>query len=231
MAGRMLIVDDEKNIRMTLRKFFEAEGYEVSIAMNGDEAVKSMVGNDFDIVLLDLKMPGMDGIEVLKKTCGMGKKHRVAMMTAYGTVERAVEAMKLGACDFISKPFTPEEIKAVVDDIVKRRTLDEQSVSGYKDMLGYAKKCINELEFQKAHEYLKKALLEDVGSAEVHNLLGVLIEKEGEVHEAQKHYRAALAFDPAYKPADDNLRRTVQFRYTRQGINLGDEERDETDEQ
>ncbi|MEW9124779.1 MAG: response regulator [Thermotaleaceae bacterium] len=222
MNKKILIVDDEKNIRLTLKHCLSEQGYQIDMAVNGEEALSKLSELTFDLVLLDIKMPGLTGMQVLEKLRHKGNKVDVIMMTAYGTIEKAVEAMKLGAIDFISKPFTPDEIRMIVKDVLNRQMLNEEIVESFKDMIEYAKKCILNETFDKAGEYLRKAIAENVDSPEPHNLLGVLAEYDREIQNAQLHYRAALALDPTYMPAQKNLERTAQMRYTRTGIDLGE---------
>lgn len=221
MNKRILVVDDEKNIRMTLKQCLKGEKYDVELAVNGEEGLKKLKEESFDLVLLDIKMPGLTGMEVLKRLREIGNNVKVIMMTAYGTIDRAVEAMKLGAIDFLSKPFTPEEIRKIVNDVLSREELKEEELESFEDVVEFAKKCILVKEYEKAEEYLKKSIVEAADSAIPHNLLGVLSEFRGDISTAQKHYRAALALDPTYKPADKNLERTIQMKYTTKGISLG----------
>lgn len=221
MNKKILIVDDEKNIRMTLKHCLVEQNHEIDIAVNGDEGLHKLQEEKFDLILLDIKMPGLTGMEVLKEIRQKGNNVDVIMMTAYGTIERAVGAMKLGAIDFISKPFTPDEIRKVVKEVLERQELEENELESYKDIINFSKKCILQNDYAKAEEYLKKAVAMDVDFPEPHNLLGVLAEFRREVQVAQKHYRAALALDPTYEPANKNLERTSQFRYTQIGINMG----------
>lgn len=223
MTKRILIVDDEKNIRMMLNRCLKEEGYEIDIAVNGEEALGIIKVENYDLVLLDIKMPGLTGMQVLESMRKDGFKVDVIMMTAYGTIERAVEAMKLGAIDFISKPFTPDEIREIVKDVLDRQNLSEERLESFRDVIGFAKKCIIKGDYEKADTYLKKAIGLDVDAPEPHNLLGVLAENRKDIHTAQIHYRAALALKPSYMPASKNLERTAQYKYTKAGINLGDE--------
>lgn len=110
----ILVVDDEVNIRRILSAFLEKEGYQVFIAGNGREGLRCFKENSPNLVITDLKMPGMDGLELLSEIMKFGTRIPVIMITAYGTVETAVSAMKKGAYDFILKPFDMEEIKRVV---------------------------------------------------------------------------------------------------------------------
>jgi DNA-binding response OmpR family regulator len=112
MAKRVLIVDDEENIRQMTRLALEAAGYEVGEAASGMEAFAIIGGDDsWDAVLLDQKIPGMVGTEVLRRIKVMLPSVQVIMMTAYASVELAIESMKLGATDFVRKPMTPEILR------------------------------------------------------------------------------------------------------------------------
>ncbi len=227
MDNKILVVDDEKNIRTTLSTYLESSGFEVELASNGAEALKKIEKDDYLLILLDIKMQGLSGMQVLEKMRRMGFKNNVVMMTAYGTIENAVESMKLGALDFLSKPFTLEDLKTVVDNVINRQKLDADLLMGFEQLIEYSKKCIIEKEFQKAKEYLKRAVAENVGAPEPHNLLGILSEYEGDLSNARKHYRAALDLDPTYKPADENLERTTRLKYTKDVIYFDDNKESE----
>lgn len=115
MTKRILIIDDEENIRQMTRLTLEAAGYEVGEAKSGMEAF-AILGADssWNAVLLDQKMPGMLGTDVLRRIKVMAPRSPVIMMTAFASVELAVEAMKLGATDFVRKPMTPEIVRNAV---------------------------------------------------------------------------------------------------------------------
>ena len=112
---RVLIVDDEKDIRDASERILTKMGFEVVKASRGDEAIQILPEKQVSIVLLDLKMPGLDGIEVLKRIQAMDKDILVIVITGYATVETAIEAMKLGAYDFIPKPFEPDHLRIIVN--------------------------------------------------------------------------------------------------------------------
>ena len=107
----ILVVDDEKNIRMTVSRALDSLGLPVHTAVNGEEALQKLADEKYQLLLLDLKMPGMDGIEVLHEVRDKWPYIKIIIITAHGTIETAVEAMKLGASDFIQKPFSPTEIR------------------------------------------------------------------------------------------------------------------------
>ncbi|MFN3404123.1 MAG: sigma-54-dependent transcriptional regulator [Cytophagaceae bacterium] len=102
--AHILIIDDEKSIRSTLKEILEFEKYTVEEAKDGEEGLALITKNDYDLVLCDIKMPKMDGIEVLEKAFELGKETQFIMISAHGTIETAVEATKKGAFDFIPKP-------------------------------------------------------------------------------------------------------------------------------
>lgn len=115
----ILVVDDEKNYLLVLSAFLSEEGYETLTADNAQDALEIVESTDLDLVLTDMKMPSMDGIELLRRIKEKAPDLPVVMMTAYGTVEKAVEAMQLGAFNFILKPFQNETLKQIVDKAVR----------------------------------------------------------------------------------------------------------------
>jgi CheY-like chemotaxis protein len=121
----ILIVDDEKNIRLTLAQALEPLGVETDSAEDGNEALAKLKEKEFGLILLDFRMPGVDGMEVLRQLRESKRDIRIIIITAYGTIELAVEAMKLGAVDFIPKPFVPEEIREMVARVLDREKTEQ----------------------------------------------------------------------------------------------------------
>ena len=115
MSKRILIIDDEENIRRVSRLTLQAAGYEVGEAGDGERGLDAFGdGSGWDAVLLDQRMPGMDGLETLRRINERDATARVIMATAYASIELAVDAMKLGATDFVRKPMTPEILRNAV---------------------------------------------------------------------------------------------------------------------
>ena len=108
----VLIVDDKDSLRDMLAQTLSVEGYEVKAAADGEKAMELADASRFDVVLTDLRLPSMDGIEVLRRIKEMDPSQEVIMMTAFGTIETAVHAMKLGAFDFLTKPFEELDVLA-----------------------------------------------------------------------------------------------------------------------
>jgi len=120
---RILIADDEKNLRMVLAKELSDEGYEVRETDNGSDAAGLLEKDEYDVLLLDLNMPGMDGMGVLKKIKSQELPTEVIILTGHGTVSTAVQAMKLGAYDYLTKPFKTEELKAIVEKAYEKKKI------------------------------------------------------------------------------------------------------------
>jgi FixJ family two-component response regulator len=211
MGKPVLIVDDEKNIRLTLSIAIENMGLEIDTAMNGEEALAKLSQKDFGLMLLDLKMPGMDGMEVLRRVADIRPDIRVIIITAHGTIESAVDAMKLGAVDFIQKPFSPEQIRELISKVISRETIDEQKAMDYDSYIELAKRCVQDRHISAAMEHINKAISINSSRPEAFNFLGALLEIKGNRSEAQKYYRAAISLDPTYEPAQKNLERTTSF--------------------
>ena len=117
---KILIVDDDHKVRATISKILKTKGYKIDEASSGKEAIEKALSNDFDIVLLDLMMPTVSGMDVLVELRKSKPKTKEIMMTGFATVNNAVEAIKRGASDYISKPFKAEELDATI-----RRCLEE----------------------------------------------------------------------------------------------------------
>ena len=124
---RILIVDDEESFRNVLTVILRKEGYEVEGATNGEEGLNKISSAAFDHVLCDIRMPQMDGLEFLRESQKAGAEVPVIMMSAYGTVDTAIEAMKLGAYDYISKPFKPDEIILALKKAEERERLRKEN--------------------------------------------------------------------------------------------------------
>jgi two-component system response regulator PilR (NtrC family) len=118
---RILIVDDEPSMREFLEIMLEKEGYEVTAASNGLEAIKQCKRTPFDLVITDIKMPKVNGMEVLHKIRELNPNTRVIMITAFANLEGAIESMKEGAYDYITKPFKIEDIKLAIENALKSK--------------------------------------------------------------------------------------------------------------
>lgn len=123
MLSSVLIVDDEKHTRDGLRQALE-DDYDVSVAASAEEAFNQLESQEFDVVLTDLRMPGKSGLKVIDRALALPNKPAVIMMTAYGSIDTAVEAMKRGAVDFLTKPVNIERLEVLIQRALKSRTLE-----------------------------------------------------------------------------------------------------------
>ena len=227
MAADILIVDDETNVRLNFRTTLETEGYEVFEASSGEEAVQLLAEHSFALAILDIRMPGMDGLELLARMRESEIKVPAMIVTAYSDVPNAVKAMKLGAIDFLQKPLRPEDLRSIVTEILKRHNeQDEPSAETFSAHLVAAKRCLNLRAFALARIHLVKALELNAKSAEAFNLAGVLAEILGDYEKAKKCYGQAIKLDKNYEPAQQNMRRLFEvdnFGSSNEPVNLGDE--------
>ncbi|HNR42189.1 MAG TPA: sigma-54 dependent transcriptional regulator, partial [Bacteroidales bacterium] len=123
----ILIVDDELSVRDSLYNWFIEDGYTVECAEDAKKALSILESQDFDIILADIKMPGMDGMEMLRRIKSIKKDSIVIMMTAFATVDTAVQALKEGAFDYVTKPFDPDDLTHLIRNASKQITLSEEN--------------------------------------------------------------------------------------------------------
>lgn len=129
LATKIMVVDDEETICEALKAWFLKDGHQVITALSGAEALKLARDNSCDIYIVDVKMPGMDGIELLSRLKESHPEAMVIMMTAHGTIETAVEAMKRGAMDYLCKPFDPDELSLLMERVLAHKALRDENVA------------------------------------------------------------------------------------------------------
>jgi DNA-binding response OmpR family regulator len=166
-------------------------------------------------------MPGMDGMDVLRHVRKFQPDIRIIIITAHGTIESAVEAMRLGAVDFIQKPFTPNEIRHLVQRVLDRDQIAAETAKDYETHIELAKRCIGDGKFDSAKEHVNEAIAQDASKPEAFNLKGALLEIDGQIGEALKQYRVAYHLEPTYAPARANLDRIV-VQHERGPISMDD---------
>ena len=129
MNGRILIVDDEEIVIRSCLRILAADGYEVDTSRDGLEGLGKIHENNYDVLILDIKMPKMDGMELLQRVKEAKPDIDVIMITGLHDIETAVQAMKMGAFDYLPKPFDPEEFQMVVERAFERRRLMQENIS------------------------------------------------------------------------------------------------------
>lgn len=208
MSEKILVIDDTKNIKMLIGKALSSEGYEVDTAESGQDGIDCFKMKSYNLVLLDIRMPNMSGTEVLKVIKNIDEAVPIVIITAFPTVKNAVECIKLGAVDYLRKPFTAEKIKQVTKQILDRKEITSFNTNSHESCIEYAKKCINERKFDEGMEYLKKAISLNIDDVEPYNILGEVFELKGDIINARKYYNISLQLDPGNETVIENLNRT-----------------------
>ncbi len=160
---KILVIDDELGLREGCRRICEPEGYEVLTAENGRSGLDIAASNQIDCALIDLKLPDMDGLDVLKKIKENDPEIVPIIISGHGTIEVAVEAMKLGALDFVSKPFTPDELMDVVNKALREKIERQQGLEKTQEHRERAVDDLNSMtivdEIMARYDYRDSALI------------------------------------------------------------------------
>jgi two-component system nitrogen regulation response regulator NtrX len=157
MKTRVLVIDDEAGIRDHMRMILEYEGYECLVAALADEGIATFERETPDVVFLDVKMPGMDGIEALKKLREINDQVPIVMISGHASIQTAVEATKLGAFDFIEKPFGTERVLVTIRNAVAQRSLKEENQTLVKALDVRYEMVGSSPALKKVHESIKRA--------------------------------------------------------------------------
>ncbi|MEA3208619.1 MAG: hypothetical protein QOE70_1676 [Chthoniobacter sp.] len=230
MSKRILVVDDEPNVRLNYRMTLETEGFTVLEADCGASALDQFGKNHFDLAILDLRMPEMDGLDLLAEMRKRGLNTPTVIITAYGDIPHAVRAMKLGAIDFLKKPMTPESLRKMVENVFARHAPESGASGPKRDDFDYhivaAQRLLNLQDFPRAREHLLRALELNDHSAEGLSLTGVFFEMLEDYDRAKKYYGLAIKADKHYEPAQQNMRRIFElfhFGSSKEAFALGDD--------
>lgn len=197
---KVLIIDDTKNIRTLLTTCLELRDYEVLTAENGKVALDILKEKkeEIDLIFLDIRMPGMSGTEVLKSLRSYGVSCPVIIMTAFATVKNAVDCTKLGAVAYLQKPFSPDRVNGILDEIAENISSENITNSNLRDVevyLSKAKSLINEKKYDEAFENIKTALSINPYIKETYYLIGQINENTNNSIQAKRFYDIAKLFD------------------------------------
>jgi two-component system OmpR family response regulator len=239
-APRILIVDDEPGVRFVLKKTLAAEGYDLELASDGGEAIRKLDGADFDVLLVDLKMMPVDGLQVINALRAKRSDAAVIILTAHSTIESAVEALRLGAFDYLFKPAAPEVIRDRVREAVhysrqvtrRTRLLGQvetlrQSLMDLDADAGPAGQATAPDRFLRSgklvvDKYHRSAMLDgevlDLTTAEF-DLLEALVAAAPQTIEPRELARRALHYDPQ----EIEARQTVKYHIHQLRRKLGDD--------
>ena len=201
---RILVVDDEKNVRFTVAHALRSDGYTVDSAGSGTEGLDRTSSIRYDLILVELRMPGMTGIDMLRELRQRDPAMPAVIITAYGVPQQLVEAAELGAIDCIHKPFSIQTIRSVVREVIDRAEHGLAAQTA-EEHVREAKRAIMRGEVDKAHAELERAIELDPHNGEPHLLDGIvsLLKRDGET--ACEHFRTALQIDPTNKNASEYL--------------------------
>jgi DNA-binding NtrC family response regulator len=204
-GARILVADDERNIRKNLAMVLESAGYQVEEARDGEEALALCRQTHPDIAFVDLHMPKMAGLDVLAHFRTLSPKTAVVIITAYGSAANAVEAMKLGAVDFLEKPFDPTIIAILAEEILFRQR--HGSGGSFDDLMHLADLARERNARLEARAYLKAAMSRAADRPEPYYWLGYLCEAEGDAKRAVQYYYMAYSASKTYGPVVGTLKR------------------------
>lgn len=146
---KILLMEDEVNVARGLKMIFNGEGYEVDVATTGQSALDQFQQKTFDVLVADLRLPDLDGLEVIKQVKERQPETEVVVITGYPSVATAVESMKRGAVDYLPKPFTEEELKTVVESALSKKTHDAEAEAASAASLPVAGEVIQKREVMR----------------------------------------------------------------------------------
>jgi len=213
MDASILIVDDERNVRLMYRAALDSM-FDVEEADCAAKALEMFLTRRYDVAILDLRMPDMTGLELIESMNNAGITTPVVFITAYADVPNAVNAMKFGAIDFLQKPITPDQLRAIVKDVLVRHSLEERKSPEPHDFeyfLRCAKRAINLRDFAAARRNLLSALEINPDSPQALNLAGVMFEMREEFDQARRYYGRAIKVSKDFEPAQANMRRIYEL--------------------
>lgn len=190
---KILVVDDTKNIRLMLTKCLELEGYTVTTASSGKEAIELFDMDKFDLAFLDIKLPEVRGTEVLKRIRDMGIDTPVVIITAYGTIKNAIECTNMGAVAYLQKPFTAEKIKSLLQEL-NFKYLSDNNPTCIEKCTKQIEDLIDKKMFHDAVSLLKKAISLDPANADILMLFSRAYKGMGNHELAEKFFRSYKIF-------------------------------------
>lgn len=190
-ARTVLVVDDEKNVRLTLQQALEDLGLTVETVADGSEALSRLDEANYALMLLDLRMPGLDGLETLKRTRHRAPELPVVIVTAHGTVKNAVQVMRRGAVDVLLKPISLDALRDLVDRVFREPSTPPDATP-YDEWVQLATWHLRYWRTEAARHCLEEALDRDEALPEAHTLLGLLEGTAGHLEAARRHLEAAV---------------------------------------
>ena len=219
--NRILIVDDEPNVRLNYRITLELEGYQVDETGLSTEALKKVKVDKFDLVILDMRMPRMGGLDLLAAMRAQRVMTPAVIITAFSDVPNAVRAIQLGASDFLQKPLRPEDLRRVVKEVLTRNDQSgkKTELADFERTAGEARRLMQLGDLGAAKGHVLHAIELNTNSPDSFNLAGELAERTGDVERARKLFEAAIKLDGSNVAAKEGLRRVFQALHPAESAN------------
>jgi DNA-binding response OmpR family regulator len=206
---RILVVDDQRNIRVNLKIILEDAGYRVDATGDSEEALARCHRRHYDIVFVDINTIKIGDLDLVRGIRALSKKTAVVTLSQYGAITKVVEAMKLGAVDFVEKPIDPRKVQLLCDEILRRRALMTNDT--VDELLHLVERALERNAHREARVYLKLAMLRDRDRPEPYYWLSELCEAQGEIRDALHYYCRALDAGPTFQPTRKALGRLKQL--------------------
>jgi len=208
---RILIVDDEPNVRLNYRVTLELEGYQVDETGLSTEALKKVKVDKFDLVILDMRMSRMGGLDLLAAMRAQRVMTPAIIITAFSDVPNAVRAIQLGASDFLQKPLRPEDLRRVVHEVLVRNDQSgKPELADFERSAKEARRLMQLGDLGAAKGHVLHAIELNTNSPDSFNLAGELAERSGDIERARKLFEAAIKLDGNNFAAKEGLRRVFQ---------------------
>jgi len=206
---RILVADDQRNVRGNLKMILEAAGYRVDATGDSEEVLARCHGQHYDIAFVDIHMIKIGVIDLVRYIQALSKKTTVVTLSQYGAITKVVEAMKLGAIDFVEKPIDPKKTQLLCDEILRRQALMNNETVG--ELLHLAELALEQNALVEVRVYLKMAMLRDENRAEPYYWMSELCEAQGDIREALHYYCRAIDAGPTFQPSRKALGRLKQL--------------------
>ena len=206
----ILIVDDEPNVRLNYRLALELEGYEVVEASSGQEALRQLRITKFPVAVIDLRMPGLSGIDLIKASRSHGVQTKFLVVTAYEDSITASRALQAGAMAFLGKPLRPQELATAVYDVLNPAATDSAPPESCDQYLALARERIRAKDYAAAQRELLRAVEADDQALEPYLLAAEISERIGDLDRGRKLYERCLLLEPSSPQAREGLRRVFQ---------------------
>jgi FixJ family two-component response regulator len=196
---RILVAHDQRNVRGNLKMILETAGYRVDTTDDSEEVLARCRKHEYDIAFLDINMPKIDSLDLVRCIRALNKKTTVAMLSRYGVIAKVVEAIKLGAVDFVEEPIQATKILFLCDEILRRRALMTNDT--VDELLHFAELALERSALMEVPVFLKMAMLRDENRAEPFYWLSEFYEAQGDMREALHYYCRALDAGPTFQPS------------------------------